>query len=126
MKKACVYILLPLFLFNSSLNELFKLPKLYAHFMEHCSLDNSIDIFDFLSMHYLGHDLNDDDQDRDMELPFKKIDGHTSFQIVLDPLTKPAFEKKQIFPTEKLLLPDPQDFNFTNPSLGCLFRPPIV
>lgn len=126
MKKACVYILLSFFLLNNSLGELFKIPVLYAHFMEHRHLDSRIDLLDFLSMHYLGNDLNDNDQDRDMQLPFKKIDGHGSFQIVISPVSKPSFEKRAFFPVEKLSLPNAQDFNLKDPSLDCLFRPPIA
>ena len=111
---------------NGSLGELCKLPVLYDHFVEHRNLDKSIDMLDFLSMHYLGHDLDDNDQDRDMQLPFKKVDNHFSFQIVPVPIVKPTFEKRQVFYTQKLALPDSQDFNLSDPALSCLFRPPIV
>ena len=43
--------MLPLFLLNGSLSELFKVPALYSHYMEHRSADNSIDLLDFLAMH---------------------------------------------------------------------------
>lgn len=126
VKKACIYILLPLLMFNSSLGELFKIPVLYAHFMEHRSLDHDIDIFDFLSMHYFGDDLNDNDQDRDMELPFKKISDSGAFQLAPPQVSKPVLEKRQFFKPQQFPLPDSQDFNLTDPALDNLFRPPIA
>jgi len=107
------------------MNELFKLPAFCAHYLEHRSLDSSIDLLEFLSMHYFGNDLNDNDHDRDMELPFKKIDGHVSFQIVFAPAGKLSFGERPVFPTPQLALPDSRDFNLSDPSSGGLFRPPI-
>lgn len=111
---------------NGSLNELCKLPALFTHYLEHHNADNSIDLIDFLAMHYAGDDLNDTDNDQDMQLPFKKVDADTSFHIVFVPAAKSTFEKKQVFPPKKISLPDPQDFNLTHPTLENLFRPPIA
>lgn len=41
------------------------------HFIEHKALDNRVSLADFLYMHYTDHDINDNDQDKDMQLPFK-------------------------------------------------------
>ena len=113
-------------MFNSSLNELFKLPVLYAHFMEHRNLDKNIDLMDFLSMHYCGNDLNDNDQDRDMQLPFKQLDDNISFQLALIPITKLEIKRRQVSAVQKLLLLTAQNFNLDDPSINCLFRPPIA
>lgn len=118
--------MLPFFLLNGSLSELFKIPALYSHYKEHRSADNSIDLFDFLAMHYIGDDQNNNDQDRDMQLPFKKVDVDNSFQIVFEPVTKPILEKKQEFPSKRLALAYVPDFNLTHPTLESLFRPPIA
>ena len=56
-----------------------------VHFTEHQVADNTIGLFDFIYMHYIGDDMNSNDQDKDMELPFKKIDCHFSFQIAAFP-----------------------------------------
>lgn len=123
MKKVFIYILLPIFMFNSSLGELLKLPKLLSHFTEHQTQDKRIDIFDFISMHYLGNDLNDNDQDKDMQLPFKKINTHFSFQIASIPNSAILSEKR--FDVIDTYLPvlfksnRPKD-----PALASLFRPP--
>ncbi|WP_315816201.1 hypothetical protein [Paraflavitalea speifideaquila] len=57
---------------DTSLNQLLKLPALIGHYMEHHQLDNRVDFVQFLAMHYWGTDLNDNDDDRDMQLPYKK------------------------------------------------------
>lgn len=52
--------------------------------MEHKSVNNDISIMDFLSMHYWGTDLNDNDDNRDMQLPFKNI-AHNVLTVVFLP-----------------------------------------
>ncbi|WP_442588600.1 hypothetical protein ACSBL2_21430 [Pedobacter sp. AW31-3R] len=54
-----------------------KTPFLVQHFMEHQHQNASISISQFLSMHYLGQDAKDNDVNKDMKLPFKKVDTHT-------------------------------------------------
>ncbi|AEA45821.1 hypothetical protein [Fluviicola taffensis] len=123
MKKVFVYILLPIFMFNSSIGELFKLSDLFVHFTEHKTINKQIDIFEFISMHYLGNDLNDNDQEKDMQLPFKKVSIHFSFQIASIPNFKLIPEKKiEVIDTYLQVLfkkNRPKD-----PALASLFRPP--
>lgn len=57
------------------MKQLLKLPVLAEHFMEHRQLDEHLSLAGFLYMHYTDHDLNDNDQDRDMQLPFKSHDN---------------------------------------------------
>lgn len=51
------------------------------HFLDHQKTNPFIHFSDFLSMHYLGKDLNDHDTDKDMKLPFKKI-TRTHYQML--------------------------------------------
>ena len=92
--------------------------------MEHHKLDRNVGIVDFLSMHYWGKDLNDNDQDKDMQLPFKKVDGYSSFQIAI-PIAKITVEKQQFY-TLKISHSLSQDDNLSNPVLASLFRPPRI
>lgn len=55
------------------MGELLKLPDLGRHYLEHRQLDSQISLAKFLAMHYLGQDLKDQDAEKDMKLPFKKI-----------------------------------------------------
>lgn len=125
MKKACLYLLfIALVLSNTSFNEVFKLPALVTHYIEHHRLDNNVGIIRFLSMHYWGEDINDNDQDKDMQLPFKKADAYTGFQLAV-PVAKPVFEKQQFF-IKVISRPVSQDNNLSNPALESLFRPPRI
>lgn len=72
MKKAMLYFLVTCFLSGAAIAEVFKLPLLVSHYIEHSNRNPKIGIIDFLSIHYWGIDINDNDQDQDMKLPFKK------------------------------------------------------
>lgn len=112
-------------MFNGSLGELFKLPELMTHFSEHRTLNHNIGIFEFLSMHYLGNDLNDNDQDRDMQLPFKKVSSHFSFQIASIP--KPSIldkENMEVFDSYLRIIF--KNNRLKDPALAELFRPPCL
>jgi hypothetical protein len=75
MKRVLTYLLVLLVVGETtSLNQLIKAPVLYAHFVEHNQHDPRVDFFTFLTWHYGGDDANDQDNDRDMQLPFKKFE----------------------------------------------------
>jgi len=120
-----IYIYILVFLIGSSnsfFQQFYKLPVLFQHYMEHQQHDD-IDFVKYLSMHYWGQDDNDNDQERDMQLPFKKIDLHTA-QLVFVPLDRPVE-----FPSCPVILKDQRPIIYkptfhTNPALACLFRPP--
>ncbi|RYE18018.1 MAG: hypothetical protein EOP45_14770 [Sphingobacteriaceae bacterium] len=90
MKKALVYLFLPIVLLNGSIYELLKTPVLISHYLTHRNNDH-VSIFQFISMHYLGHDLDDHDDDEDNKLPFKKANfsSYIAFNI---PLTQPGIK----------------------------------
>jgi len=50
-----------------------KLPALTSHYLEHKANSGDLSFVDFLMMHYASHDDNDQDQERDMQLPFKDM-----------------------------------------------------
>jgi hypothetical protein len=72
--------------------QLGKLPALVQHFIEHKELNRNITLWDFLCMHY-GKDINDNDQDRDMKLPFKTPASCYSCSVVSQPRESFLFEK---------------------------------
>ena len=55
-------------------SQLLKLPVLVQHYYEHKAGNASVTLVQFLHMHYMGHDENDADNLRDMQLPFKTMD----------------------------------------------------
>ena len=68
-------ILLLLFVTTSATDiiQFMKLPALTSHFFEHKANSSHLSFVDFLMMHYTGHDHNDQDQEKDMQLPFKDM-----------------------------------------------------
>ncbi len=125
VKKACLYIIFFILLINqTSLNQFFKVPALVAHFIEHHGMDEKIGFIDFLSMHYWGTDLDDNDQDKDMKLPFKKVDEYSSLTIAIS-TTKTTLEKQHFY-TLTTSPPATRNSSITNPALSALFRPPRI
>ena len=125
MPKQIIYIFIFLIASNSSfVQQFYKLPVLVQHFQEHKKLMD-LSFLDFLSMHYWGEDLKDNDADRDMQLPFKTISSH-SFQMVF------ILNDKDQFTIQ--FNPDlPQSKNtvyrsnlLSDPNLLSLFRPPVA
>lgn len=101
-----------------------KLPKLYEHYREHQALNPEVSLYDYLAMHYWGQDLNDDDDEKDMQLPFKKHDISTpSFLFI--PNNKVVCLKPQAWPVEEDFDAERSTFYF-NPAGESLFRPPRV
>lgn len=107
---------------TTELHQLAKLPILFQHFAEHQQRDNSVSLMQFLAMHYWGDDMNDDDNDRDMQLPFKKIDSHSEqvyFMSTVRMISNTAYIQR--------LNPGLSEYRaeyFPDPALSALFRPP--
>ncbi|HWW40039.1 hypothetical protein [Pedobacter sp.] len=99
------------------------MPILIEHYQEHKQRDANISVMRFLSLHYWGEDLNDDDQEQDMKLPFKKVDS--SFSQPAIPSAKTRFNKPHTFSIDNVK-PIFRDCAFLQPSLESLFRPPQV
>lgn len=75
-------------------------------------------------MHYFGADANDDDQEEDMKLPFKKISTQTHLSPAI-PVIKYTLLKQHSF----AIPAKPErfgDYRIVNTALGALFRPPRV
>lgn len=101
-----------------------KLPVFFEHYKEHQSINSNISLVDFLSMHYWGDDLNDDDDDRDMQLPFKKIDIHQSTYPFIT-VSKFQNSRKVGWPI-KLSYAAYQPNYYPTPFIGSPFRPPCA
>lgn len=55
----------------TEMHQLLKLPVVFEHYAEHQLEDASIGFLEFLDMHYMHGSPQDDDYERDMQLPFK-------------------------------------------------------
>ena len=107
---------------GSIMSQLVKLPKLYDHFVEHKSLDKNVSVIAFITMHYMGKDIQDNDHEKDMSLPFKTSNYQPIFQLAIE---------SQIITTEKFKFfsiqshwPDTTHYSLMQSSLSSLFRPP--
>ncbi|WP_316798248.1 hypothetical protein [Pedobacter frigidisoli] len=123
MNRVVIIFLFPVIIFNTSVREVLKLPQLVSHFCQHQQINSHISFLDFLEMHYLGEDLDDDDEEEDMKLPFKKVDGHHVISICV-----PAEKFTLLKATCVNLLTDcaiAWTKMHTNPITGSLFRPPM-
>lgn len=76
MKRLMAYILLSSILIsNTEMHEIFMLPALYSHYMDHKSEQESISLVDFIQIHYLDEDGDSSDNSDERKMPFK---GHYS------------------------------------------------
>ena len=73
---------------NTQLHEIFKLPTLIEHFLEHHRANHDLSFFDFLEMHYNNSNTIDPDYEKDMKLPFKSADVCDYFVAVFSMLPK--------------------------------------
>lgn len=113
------------FLFvQTPLHELCKLPVLIAHFQEHQQKDASLNLTQFLEMHYAGPDKPDADHNKDMQLPFKDHHDHVcSFVFVCLDCISFKIENTVFF--DKNYAPSQQK-DHVSPYLGNIFQPPRV
>lgn len=104
-------------------SQLLKIPKLVSHFTEHQDLDRNLSFFEFLYMHYTDHDINDNDQDKDMQLPFK-THGDCAFSLLKFSDCPPyhcTFNTFRII--ENIAIPS-TDSDFESTYLSNIWQPP--
>ncbi|HOZ87275.1 MAG TPA: hypothetical protein PL029_05925 [Bacteroidia bacterium] len=124
MKRFIAIPFLLLYIFTATeCKQLFKFPVLLEHFAEHVRSDHNISFLDFLSMHYVGYDFNDNDEDRDMQLPFKSCGGSVAIDTLLIPskaqaLAIQVFSNSDIYPTIYKRL------NFQSVYCSAIWQPP--
>ncbi len=109
-----------------TLDQFAKLPLFFTHFIEHSKKDHSITLTDFLRMHYTGKDINDNDDEKDKQLPFKNINAQ-SIQHQYMPVARFEFEplKTAYFPPKEVKMSGHREYILQGASTD-LFRPPRV
>ncbi|MBK8787872.1 MAG: hypothetical protein IPN43_15590 [Chitinophagaceae bacterium] len=79
MKKITAILFLSVYLlYTTGFHELLKINALVRHFHETQKNDSTVTFYHFLVMHYVTDDLNDTDNDRDKQLPFKSVNSFIS------------------------------------------------
>jgi hypothetical protein len=68
---------------QTELGQLFKLPVLIHHYMEHVDMDGDKSFMEFMKEHYVGNIEHADDIHNDHEsLPFKTLDVNTGLTLI--------------------------------------------
>lgn len=103
MRNIVVISLLLTFLsLQTPLHEVIKLPVLISHYLEHKELDDEMNLFSFLDIHYLDN-VVDGDHDRDMQLPFKHCSSPL-FLVLSTVTNKVQLEFRNILPETRQTL----------------------
>jgi hypothetical protein len=79
LRKTVVFASLFIYLCTTTcVGEFLKAPVLFSHFIEHRADNDAITFYTFIYQHYQDDDGNDQDNDRDSQLPFKSHDSSHS------------------------------------------------
>lgn len=104
------------------MHQLLKLPILIEHFQEHQQRNRGITVAAFLNEHYLGHTVLDNDDQRDMQLPFKKTDCVTVLAFVFE--APVAFKIEHELPFVETSFVICNHNHLTSITLDAVFQPP--
>jgi len=105
---------------TTELAQLFKMPLLVHHYLEHKQYDN-MDLVTYIVHHYGGHE-KDADWDKDMQLPFMKH-AHVLYFAVPLPTTI-ALPKHAVIPIPILPLVCYMDSGIPTSHLSAVWQPP--
>lgn len=73
-KISAIFFLTVILVSQTPLQQVLRIPLLISHFQEHNSIQKNISFIDFFRIHYLSGHPEDDDFDRDEQLPFRSAD----------------------------------------------------
>lgn len=122
MKNLILIISSVMFISSSTeLHELFRLPLLLEHYLQHRSENGHLSLVDFLKIHYSENHPNDQDDDDDNQLPFKSKESSIHLDTAV-PFHR-GTEEKQVFPPAKKLIILYAEGVPVNRSFS-IFRPP--
>lgn len=92
-----IFFCIVYFTSTTEASQLLKIPIALQHYQEHKQTDKNMSLLSFLDMHYMHGSPHDGDYDRDMQLPFKKMDHRPNFSPVSAPvlteIVLPAIQK---------------------------------
>lgn len=124
VKKVLLYILMLLLIGDGITDsQIVKLPNLYGHFKEHRLRNPAVSFFDYLAMHYWGNDINDNDDEQDMKLPFKKVGSGSPVLLYLPGRPITFYNSRSFWQADTDFSPEHTGPYF-NPAGKSLFRPP--
>lgn len=86
MKKLLAISLLFLYIFGATeACQLFKVPAMIMHYVEHKAENPSITVYQFFKIHYFDDTVHDSDYQHDQRLPFKVTDNHSTSLVCVVP-----------------------------------------
>ena len=126
MRKLAAILFTIVYLFGATeASQLLKLPVLVQHYYEHKAGNANVTLVQFLHMHYMGHDDDDTDNLRDMQLPFKTMDDCCNIAFNSLPPQKLQISEVVVYEVQ-------QEFTLLNEvsplsiSLEDIFQPPRI
>jgi hypothetical protein len=124
MKSLSAYIFFILYLFSTTeAYQVLKFPVILEHFHEHQKENKSITFLEFLDIHYMHGSPMDDDYERDMQLPFKRMNHHvTMTQAHVKDLTSPEISVTPPIEETDFIIVD--DHTIHSRYLSSIFQPP--
>ena len=111
---------------TTELYQLFKLPFLIEHFIEHKEQNQNITLMEFLYLHYANGDVKDADYEEDMKLPFKSHNNSVAtsiIDVVAYSVLKIVIHPRAIFVQPKVAFISEEAF-FTSSYLSNIWQPP--
>ena len=83
MKRFAAYFFCILYLFSTTeAYQVLKFPVILQHFHEHKKENKDITFLEFLDIHYMHGSQVNNDYERDMQLPFKRMNHHVNMTPV--------------------------------------------
>lgn len=107
---------------NTELCQLLRVPKIFEHYQEHQLWNANASFLGFITMHYLGNDGIDGDEDQDKELPFMHILHQTTLVSTAPPHVCSAVLKRINAELKTFTIRD--NFNVRPVYTVTLLRPP--
>ncbi|MGL2965850.1 hypothetical protein [Flavobacterium sp. XGLA_31] len=126
MKNAIVLFFTVTYLFTTAqLSELLKLPLMAEHYTEHKKEKPKMTLWDFMCIHYAHGDVNDDDFDKDMRLPFKSHNYCSCTSITFcQPVVNYDFTRKPLFKAGSKKTDFGYHFSFSPGYFSSIWQPP--
>ncbi|RYG03866.1 MAG: hypothetical protein EOO02_07445 [Chitinophagaceae bacterium] len=125
VNKAIATILLSIYMLAfSELPQLLKIPVFVQHYHEHQDRDPSTTLWGFVSEHYQGRFIVDDDYSRDMQLPFRTTNVVINTTVIFTPPLALEVPTTEHYYTREFLLSNDPDQSLI--STHDIFQPPRV
>jgi hypothetical protein len=123
VKRFVLIFLLALYLVSSTeVKQFLKFPVLFEHYAEHKTSNEEISFLDFIYMHYAGTDFDENDEDRDMQLPFKSTSFTSPDLFTFFPAHNSIFLKQGNSEKSELIVKEESDF--PPAYLSSIWQPP--